>query len=286
MMRVSVVIPTYNRPELLSKALDSVCSQDYRDIEVIVVDDGLDMRADEVVAMRNDARIRYVQHAKSMGAPAARNHGVRVATGALVAFLDDDDSWLPGKLSLQVQALQDAGEGVGFCFGSVIKAFDTHEEATVAAQGVADYADLALRRFNGFMTSTLLVRKSVFEEIGGFDESFPSHQEAELMIRLSRACLGVGIREPLARMSISESRPHIGGDITRRIAGREMLLDKHKIIYQQQPRILALHQYRLAFMYRDAGDRKKALVAFRRAWSLDMRPQYLLRLCVYALIGR
>ena len=110
MPKVSVVISTHNRREMLKRAIDSVLKQTFQDFEIIVVDDGNEP-AEEVAKSFSDARIRYVRHEiPHRGAPAARNTGIRSSQGEFVAFLDDDDEWLPLKLQLQVKALDENQE--------------------------------------------------------------------------------------------------------------------------------------------------------------------------------
>jgi glycosyltransferase involved in cell wall biosynthesis len=104
MPRVSVIIPTHNRAELLSEAIESVLGQTYRDFELIVVDDGSTDRTSEVVSGIRDPRIIY-QSQEKQERGAARNNGVAMSRGEYLTFLDDDDWYLPTKLELQVAAL-------------------------------------------------------------------------------------------------------------------------------------------------------------------------------------
>lgn len=287
--KVSVVIPTHNRPELLRRALHSVLAQTYVDFEIIVIDDGdNEAGAEEVCHSFSDPRVRYIAQVKPHGgAPAARNRGVREARSGYVAFLDDDDEWLPYKLERQISVLASAENDIGFCFSAVINIYDDGREVKTTIENESnDFSEIALRRFNGFLTSTLMVRHAAFEEIGGFDETFPSHQEAELMIRLAGIYRGIGINEPLVRMSMSRQHDHIGSNMDRRIRGREMLLAKHAERYAAYPEMLARHKYWLAFMYRDAGKRKEALAAFHEAWGLHKRPLYALRYLAFRIFGR
>ncbi len=103
--KVSVIIPTYNRPHLVSRAIRSVLEQSYQDFEVIVVDDGLDKRSKDVIEGIGDGRVRYIENVKSEGAPASRNRGAKESRGDYLAFLDDDDEWSPHKLELQIKGL-------------------------------------------------------------------------------------------------------------------------------------------------------------------------------------
>ena len=101
---VSVIIPTYNRSDFCKKAVDSVLSQSYRNIEVIVVDDGSSDNTREVISGLDD-RVRYIWQ-KNAGVVAARNHGMELARGEFIAFLDSDDTWLPWKLEAQLEVLE------------------------------------------------------------------------------------------------------------------------------------------------------------------------------------
>jgi glycosyltransferase involved in cell wall biosynthesis len=110
--RVSVIIPTHNRPDRLPRAVASVLNQTFRDVEIVIVDDASADDAAEVVA-RQDPRIRYVRHGSPKGACGARNTGIRLARGEFVGFLDDDDEWLPEKLQRQVRVFEASPSDVG-----------------------------------------------------------------------------------------------------------------------------------------------------------------------------
>ncbi|HLH37701.1 MAG TPA: glycosyltransferase family 2 protein [Bryobacteraceae bacterium] len=114
MLTASVIIPTFNRAHLIRRALGSVLPQIAAEDEVIVVDDGSSDATEAVVRSLAHPRVRYVRQANA-GAGAARNRGVRESQGALVAFLDSDDEWLPGKLELQRRFMA-ARSDVLFCF--------------------------------------------------------------------------------------------------------------------------------------------------------------------------
>ncbi len=104
MIKVSVIIPTYNRAEYITQAIDSVLAQTYTDYEIIVVDDGSADNTKDVLLPYMD-RIRYI-YQENAGASAARNTGIKAAKGDWVAFLDSDDEWLPGKLAVQIRAVE------------------------------------------------------------------------------------------------------------------------------------------------------------------------------------
>lgn len=272
--QVSVVIPTHNRPELLQRAVNSVRAQTFQDFEIIVIDDGTRIRAEDVVRSFSDSRIRYLKNETGLGAPASRNRGIREAQTELIAFLDDDDEWLPEKLTVQLGPFIGTDESVGF---SVTGAFTENEKTrgvNVVEEGINDFSNTALTRFKGFLTSTLIVKRSVFDTVGFFDETLPSHQEAELLVRITRVYKGVGVNQPLTVMNMFEHE-HIGGDITRRIRGREMVLEKHKDLFSQHPLKLAKHYFWLGLWYRDSGNANRARELFWKAFRLSKSPRYM-----------
>ncbi len=273
-MKVSVIIPTHNRPEMLKRALLSVLAQSYRDLEVIVVDDGLTERADQVVASFADARTRYIPHEHEKGGGAARNTGIKVASGEFIAFLDDDDEWMPDKLTIQMASFGDTSPEVGFCFCAVENMYDSRSEVTKVPEGIADYHNLALDSFKVFLTVTLIIKKSVFEVAGVFDEKFPSHQESDLMIRVTESFKGLGINQALVKVDMKSGRERTGSKASRRIAGREMLLAKHYNKFIVESQILASHLFWLGLSYRDSGGYGRARSLFWQAFKLSPRFSY------------
>mgnify|MGYP002516567543 CR=1 FL=1 len=99
---VSVILPVYNREDTILRALDSVLMQTYRNMEVIVIDDGSDDSTAEIVRNCQDSRVRLVRLPVNGGANAARNAGIRLAEGTYIAFQDSDDEWLADKLEKQI----------------------------------------------------------------------------------------------------------------------------------------------------------------------------------------
>ncbi len=250
MPKVSVVIPTHNRPELLAEAIKSVLNQTFQDFEIIIVDDGVEKRADKVCQSFSDPRIIYINHDLECGGGAARNTGIKKSNGKYIAFLDDDDQWIVNKLSIQLEKLDVSSGDVGFCFSAVENIFVNHREITTVPDGVADYHELALRRFKGFLTVTLVIKKEVFKHIGFFDETLPSHQEIDLIIRITKHFLGIGINQPLVNVRMGAS-DQVGANFLKKVTGRKILLEKYSIEYQKRPKDLAFHYFYLGLLYRD-----------------------------------
>ncbi|MFQ5769234.1 MAG: glycosyltransferase family 2 protein, partial [bacterium] len=112
----TVVIPTHNRAELLKEAIQSVLAQTFSDFELIVVDDHSTDNTRDVIASFRDSRIKYVLNDRTTGGAGTRNAGIFRAQGEWVAFLDDDDVWLPQKLALQYNKIQDVDDSVGLVY--------------------------------------------------------------------------------------------------------------------------------------------------------------------------
>lgn len=186
--RISVVIPTRNRAEYLVQALHSVFAQTYTDYEIVVMDDGsTDDTAQRIAAWVAQDRIRYFAR-QPQGVSAARNAGVAEAHGEYIAFLDSDDLFEPTKLEKQI-ALFDANPTLGFvhCWFSKFQADGTElgVRDTSFFQG-AVYPQ-ALTHWSALMAMPcMLVRREVFVEVGGFDESMRWAEDMDLWRRIMR----------------------------------------------------------------------------------------------------
>ena len=184
---VSAIITTHNRKELLRCAIDSVFAQTYSPIELIVVDDASDDGTSEVC---QDSRIKYIYIPKqeSRGGNYARNLGISNAKGKYVAFLDDDDEWLPTKIEKQVALAEEKQCSLVYClkvYQDIVegKVVGIRKEFRLKPSG-----DLHDSIFKHYITSTscILAEKALVEAVGAFDENFRKWQEYDLMIRMAQ----------------------------------------------------------------------------------------------------
>lgn len=184
---ISVIIPTYNRATLLRRAIDSVYAQEglgqLFDVEVLVVDDG---STDTTSAVANSyAELRYLRPSTNKGTSGARNVGLDVATGEYVAFLDDDDSWLPWKLRRQLQAIEERSE-VSLVYGQEVKRSDRavwvwpdpHDSPT-------GWMHRSLLMTCPVNTSSALIRRSHLDRAGRFDEGLRCWEDYDMWLRLA-----------------------------------------------------------------------------------------------------
>lgn len=178
---VSVIMPTYNRGYIIKKAITSVIEQTYYNWELIIVDDASDDNTREIVEAIKESRIVYIRNRENMGANYSRNLGCRIAKGNYFAFLDSDNYWVPNKLELQIDKLTYSNDNVAFVFGRMKLNY-----AYIIPTDDLDIAELdtILCKENVIDNNTVLIKRSVFEQVGGFDEAMPRLQDWELYYRI------------------------------------------------------------------------------------------------------
>ena len=219
---VSVVIPTYNRAGLIRETIESVRRQTYARWELIVVDDGSTDDTETVLGRVTEGRIRYVSQANA-GQGAARNRGVAAAAGELLAFLDSDDQWHPGKLESQV-ALFARRPDTGLVYADAFIRGDDgmkgrHFERVRPHDGNVVQA---LLRSNFVVTSTVAVRRRLVEAVGGFDEdpALRNVEDYDLWLRLAPTTCFASLCEPLATYRVHPGNTSRNARATLRAHGR------------------------------------------------------------------
>ena len=202
---VSVIIPTFNRARVVTRAIDSVLGQTYRPVEVMVVDDGSTDETPEVLKAYGDAIVSVVQD--NAGPSAARNRGIRESRGDLIAFLDSDDMWLAPKLERQVDLLQRAGADVPCCLcdtlmrmgeGQEQSSFQIAQLILAEPQGLWTNPALVLATRFVLFCQAALIRRRFLLDCGGFDERLRLMEDHDLALRLALRGPWAVIREPLA----------------------------------------------------------------------------------------
>ena len=180
---VSIIIPTYNRCKLLKEAIDSVLAQDYEDFELIVVDDG---SADDTPRLLERYGTRLIPiRRENGGVSAARNTGIRASSGGLIAFLYSDDLWMPGKLSMHTdffhqhpRSLICQTEEIWVRNGIRVNPKHKHRKLS----GMIFDASLSLCLVS---PSAVMIRRSLFDDIGLFDENLPACEDYDMWLRIA-----------------------------------------------------------------------------------------------------
>lgn len=187
-MEISVVIPTYNRSHTITKAIQSILDQSYPVNEIIVVDDASTDDTKHVLQSINDNRLRCFYLDKNRGAAGARNFGVTQANYDMIAFLDSDDVWHPDKLEKQV-SLMKTHKDLRLVYSAYVRIYDSFEEIHPEMNGgdtlEGDMLSQVLFK-NTVGTPTILMEKSLFEEINGFDESLRCLEDWDMIIRAAQ----------------------------------------------------------------------------------------------------
>jgi glycosyltransferase involved in cell wall biosynthesis len=188
MPRVSVILPTRNRPAELAEALVSLESQDYRDFEVVLINDGGEDVSYLADKFGETCSILYIGRESSGGASAARNTGIKAASGELIAYLDDDDRYLPHHLSTLVTALDGQAADVVYSDAELCYFESRGRERRVVDRKLVfsrDFDPGALLVYNYLPMPCVMHAKSCLERSGAFDEGLVSLEDWDLLIRLS-----------------------------------------------------------------------------------------------------
>ncbi|MGI8351375.1 glycosyltransferase family 2 protein [Niallia circulans] len=184
--KISIVIPTFNRSDLLVKAIKSVQAQGYENIEIVVVDDCSTDDTRKVVEKLNDKRIKYIKHKENMGGAVARNTGIQNSSGEYIAFLDSDDTWLSNKLKKQIEVFSENPE-VGLVYtGFQLRDMDNNLIKDKVPKCKGWLLPSLLKSNCVGTTSTIMVKRSAIQNVNGFDPNLPSCQDWDLYIRLSQ----------------------------------------------------------------------------------------------------
>lgn len=209
MPTVSVIIVTYNRATMVEEAINSVLAQTYTDYEIVVVDDGSIDNTQAVVTSLLD-KVRYV-YQPNQGRSSARNHGISLAKGKYIAFLDSDDLFLSHKLDTQVTCMEGNGDFAmsytsAICIDEHGKELPSAYKATVSGwiyRQVAFYVPLVV------ILPTVMIRSEVLKEVGGFDETMERFEDTDMWRRIAKHYKVLAIPEPLSII-----RTHSGNELT------------------------------------------------------------------------
>ncbi len=223
---MSVVIPTHDRAERVVAAMRSVAAQTWPNWELIVVDDASSDATPDVLAAAasGDPRLRVVRHDQARGGSAARNTGIDAAGGEYLAFLDDDDEWLPTKLAEQMAYL-DAHPSVGAV--SCWQVIDDGAATPMPFRGPTDitFADLCWDNFCG-SASFCLLRRTAFTVEPRFDTALPAAQDWDVWLQCARGAAVAVVPEVLCRYA-AHGDDRITGSRDKRVTGRQAIVARY-----------------------------------------------------------
>ena len=233
--KVSVIIPTYNRAEFLRSAIESALKQTFTDLEIIVSDDKSTDHTQEMVENLKDERIKYIKNEGNKGVSAARNAAIKEAKGEYIAFLDDDDEWVPDKLQRQVEVLDKSQSNICGVYSNRLFIEKTtgrilsDNPGTDTLQGNLLYQ---LAKKSPIHTSTVVIKKRCLDKVGLFDETISYMEDRDMWIRLSMNWDFKYIHEPLTKAYI-HGHEHLSHNVKGQTAGREKLLERYEHLFKK-----------------------------------------------------
>ncbi|MBW4574226.1 MAG: glycosyltransferase [Aphanothece sp. CMT-3BRIN-NPC111] len=272
MPSVSVIITTYQRASLVTQAIKSVLAQSYKDYEIIVVNDGSTDNTAEVLNKFQD-KIKII-HQNNKGLSFARNIAIQNSQGQYIAFLDDDDVWLPTKLEKQI-ALLEANNKIGLIY-SDMSYFDEKE---IFPETTAKKRPLPLARISWMLfpypnltprPSSVVVRRETLDEIGLFDESLTACEDYDLWLRISEKWLVYYLDEPLTMYRLSDTNMSKNKErvLINSLQVQEKAIERHPDYRRLPVNLLERGYYKfyldLARLYLNRSEGDKARQVIRR----------------------
>lgn len=191
--KISVIIPTYNKAKTLSRAITSVFEQEYDNIEIIVVDDASTDNTSDVCSNMADSRIFYLRRIRNGGVSAARNDGIRAATGEYIAFLDSDDAWTSNKIRDQLKVFE-MHKTVGMVFVNAYVVTGKNKKLFIDRSKCSRIVYGSKERCVGIFPGAIMVtppsswmfKKSVIDETGFFDEMMRVWEDCDYFVRIAK----------------------------------------------------------------------------------------------------
>lgn len=255
MPTVSVIIPTYNREQLLGRAIQSVLAQTYQDFELIIVDDGSTDNTERLVKSFNSEKIRYIWHRENKGTSAARNTGIQSAKGDYIALQDSDDEWLPDKLEKQMRAFATAPPEVGIVYSGFHMIITNKRKYKPSPSITPKDGDIFSSILKGeYLVSpqTTVVKRECFERAGMFDEALSSIEDWELFLRFSKHYQFKYINEPLVLYYPQPDSMSRNKSATIKVY--KLILKRYFEDIKQDKKLLARHYLRLGHFLYSSGE--------------------------------
>lgn len=235
---MSVVIPNYNREDVLGTAISSTLSQVGCDVEVLVCDDGSSDSSESVVHALGDSRVRWLPGRRSGGPSHPRNRGVRAAAGDWVAFLDSDDVWLEGKLAAQLGAMRE--QSVLACATNATRRVAETTNGPLLFDTLPDPIRLPhMLRANRVATSTMVVSRLVLERAGAFPEQrqHTIFEDYAVWLRVAQLTPIATVNQPLAQYRDAPTASYRSQYASEFTCARNTLIDFHRWRGAQRPPI-------------------------------------------------
>lgn|GEM_PF-2237522 len=264
-----MIIPTFNRSNLVRRAANSVLAQTLGDFELIVVDDHSPVPASEALAGIPDARLHIIRHETNKGGPAARNTGILQSRAGLIALLDDDDEFLPDHLEKLLAKLAVCSAKTGVIHGG-IRFLDP--DGKVIRESIPSLrGNIRSNLLRGEKDSNVmgLIRRECFAHAGMFDETLASCQDWDMWLRISEWFEFDFIPDIVAVYHCHNTQ--LSNSLNTLIKGRTRMVEKHRVLFAQDPQVLLIHLKRLGKLNARKGNWNEAWRRFTEAANVDKR---------------
>ena len=272
---VSIIIPTYNRPQLLPRAVKSALTQTVDDLEVIVVDDA----STEPVNLPEHQRLRIIRLPKNQGIAAVRNIGAKNAQGRWLTYLDDDDQLLPQMVEVSLKAVAETKLPKPVAILSGLEVIN--QEGKVIERRIPPTLPCGKHFFleeidskQSFLSKqTLVVEREVLLGIGGYDEKLASREHTEMFLRLNPVCSLLGL-PTITYQQFRHEGPRLSKTQSLRQVDFHHLVGKHKSLFLAHPKMFANFVYEHALKSYELGQLGSAFSNF--LWALQLDPRHVL----------
>lgn len=288
MKKISVIIPTYNRANLINIAISSILNQTFKDFEIIIVDDGSTDNTEQLVKGIEDSRIKYIKNDANKGHAEAKNIGIRHAQCDFITFQDSDDESLPTRLEEEYQLLSSLKPEVGFVYSRVFRVEADRKYLFPSPCHTLNHEDFYKQALNygvyNIYLGACLFRKSVFEKVGLFNRQMSAFDDFEFFIRAAKYYKFHCLKKPLAIYNYSEDSVCANEKHT--------LSDKKKIFcyyykdIKKSNNIISTHFREIGHSYCFYGNLRKGKIFLQRSFVKNPLNLKSLILLSCALFGR
>ena len=266
--KISVIIPSYNRDHLILKAVESVSSQTYSNLEIIVVDDGSTDNTSDVISEIDDPRLIYIKHNQNRGLSAARNTGILAASGDIFAFLDTDDLWIRHKLNEHVRIFN-SSSNISVVYSGSYR-YKNNEKIYIPPKCVPSKHGKIFNQllFGNFIPAiSVTAKRECFDKVGLFDPALISFEDWDMWIRLAKNYLFYYIPSPLNIIYFTHDS--LTANQNNFLVAEKIILKKHYDSFSKQKKALAKRYAKIAILYAYRNNFNKASVYFYKAGRLS-----------------
>ncbi len=287
MTKISIIIPTYNRADLLPRTINSVLNQTLQDFELFIIDDGSTDTTAEIVDqfIKKDSRIKYIRQENSGGAASPKNNAIQFCTGKYIAYLDHDDEWFPAKLEKQYNLFEQSMKKLGLVSCNVLMIKNKHIEGIHQISKYKSIEDVLLHAGDyAFSNSSMMIPRAVINIVGPRDENLKIFEDLDFTIRVVLAGYDIDfVDETLVNYYIEET--NFSKDFKRASPDYERFISKYKTLLEKYPKIFAVYHRHLGTMHLLAGETSEARKSFADSIRMDPSIRNIVTACC-ALFGK